>query len=213
VQRAIAAEAPSEFDVIANQPGSGLYALTFSVQRSAKAQSSAPFFAFLVPGYNKVYGNIYTDPSQTFKEPYAGYIDSLLPVNSYAAQKKLSGKTLPSRIEALMQPRFFSDLGDPSSGIRKDLTANEPLPGWKPTTPIYLCGGHRDPVVDYQNSRIAYAFLKAEGVNVTLTDLNSLLPPSIPFSQYHDAMFVLCTVVERVRVLDPAYRHLRRFNG
>jgi predicted esterase len=210
VQRAIAAEAPSEFDVIANQPGSGMYALTNWVQGNARKPPSdgeAAFFAFLVPGYNKAYGNIYSDPSQTFKEPYAGYVDALLPVNTYAEQKKLAGKTLPMSLDALMQPGFFHDLfDDPKSGVRQDLTANEPLSGWKPTTPIYLCGGHRDPVVDYKNSRIAYAFLKGEGVKVALLDLDSSIPASIPFSQYHDAIFVLCTVVERVQVLDPAIK-------
>lgn len=213
VQRAIAAEAPSEFDVIANQPGSGMYALTSWVQSNAKKPPSdgeSAFFAFLVPGYNKVYGNIYSDPTQTFKKPYASYIDSLLPVNTYKQQNKLSGTTLPSNLDDLMQPPFFKDLAsDASSGIRKDLTANEPLTGWKPSTPIYLCGGHRDPVVDYDNSRIAYKFLKREGVKVSLLDLNSMVPPGIPFSQYHDAVFVLCTVVERVQVLDPVFGHRR----
>lgn len=213
VQRAIAAEAPSEFDVIANQPGSGMYALTSWVQSNATKPPSdgeATFFAFLVPGYNKVYGNIYSDPSETFKKPYASYIDSLLPVNTYKQQKKLSGTTLPSNLDDLMQPSFFKDLAsDASSGMRKDLTANEPLTGWRPSTPIHLCGGHRDPVVDYDNSRIAYKFLKREGVKVSLLDLNSMVPPGIPFSQYHDAVFVLCTVVERVQVLDPVFGHRR----
>jgi len=211
VQRAIAAQAPGEFDVIANQPGSGMYELTTWVQSNAKkpsADGEAAFFAFLVPGYNKVYGNIYKNPVETFRPPYAKYVDTLLPVDTYAQQAALNGKTLPMNLDALMQPSFFHDLaGDPSSGIRQDLTANEPLTGWRPTTPIYLCGGHRDPVVDYENSRKAYAFLRGEGVNVTLTDLNSMVPPGIPFSQYHDAVFVLCTVVERVRVLDPAKSH------
>ena len=208
VQRAIASEVPSEFDVIANQPGSGMYALTSWVQSNAKkppADGEAAFFAFLIPGYNKVYSNIYTDPTQTFQNPYAGYIDSLLPVDTYKQQTELGAK-LPADVKDLFQPSFFSDLAsDANSGIRKDLAANEPLAGWKPTTPIYLCGGHRDPVVDYGNSRIAYAFLKSEGVKVKLIDLNSMVPPGIPFSQYHDAVFVLCTVVERVKVLDPAF--------
>lgn len=213
VQRAIAAQAPSEFDVIANQPGSGMYELTNWVQRNARKPPSdgeATFFAFLVPGYNKVYGNLYNDASHTFKQPYANYVNSLLSVDTYAQQRRLSGKTLPLNLRALMRPSFFRKLfRDPTSGIRKDLAANEPLPGWKPTTPIYLCGGHRDPVVDYENSRVAYAFLKAEGVKVSLLDLNSLVPSTIPRSQYHDAIFVLCTVVERVQVLDPSFGHLR----
>lgn len=209
VQRAIAQEAATEFDVIANQPGSGMYELTNWVQSNARKPPSdgePAFFAFLVPGYNKVYGNIYKDPSETFKPPYANSIDSLLPVKTYAQQNALAGKTLPLNIKDLMQSSFFRDLAtDPNSGIRKDLTANEPLTDWKPTTPIYLCGGHRDPVVDYENSRQAYAFLKGEGAKVTLIDLNSMVPPGIPLSQYHDAVFVLCTVVERVKVLDPLY--------
>lgn len=207
VQRAIAAEASKEFDVIANQPGSGMYLLTNWVQRNARkppADQESGFFAFLVPGYNKVYGNIYSDPTETFKPPYAATIDSLLPVETYRAQAQLYHKALPLDLHALMQPVFFHDLfQDAGSAIRRDLAVNEVLFGWKPATPIYLCGGHRDPVVDYRNSRFAYHYLKAEGVKVSLLDLDSLLPTNIPFSEYHDAMFVLCTVVERKNVLDP----------
>ncbi|MBV8491295.1 MAG: hypothetical protein JO199_12265, partial [Candidatus Eremiobacteraeota bacterium] len=86
--------------------------------------------------------------------------------------------------------------------IATDLRRNEIIGGWKPKTPIYLCGGHRDPEVAFRNSLVAYRYLRSEGVKVTLDDLDSLVPARIPMKLYHDAVFVLCSVVERVNALE-----------
>lgn len=210
-QRAIEAQAPDEFDVVGNDPGSGPYALADWVKLLSHGQTST-FFAFLVPGYNKVYANLYAEPSDVFKPPYDAYVNDLLPVDTYAQQNDLNGKTLPVQLDRLLRPAFIDALqNDPRSAIRRDLAANEVLPGWKPSTPIYLCAGKRDPEVDYKNSLIAYAYLKGEGVKVTLDDLDSLVPPSISTSLYHDAIFVLCSVVERVKALDSAKPQQRLF--
>ena len=156
-----------------------------------------------MPGYQKAYGNVYSQPSDMFRNPYASYVDSLLPVNTYAQAAQLNGQTLPRTGRLLMQPAFQVEFPRNSGiGARTDLAINDLVRGWKPKAPVYLCAGSHDPVVEYKNTLIAYRFFQSEGVQVKLYDFNPLVPPQVPRSQYHDAGFVLCHVVERVEVLD-----------
>jgi hypothetical protein len=201
-QRVIEAQNAREFDVVAGDPSSGPYSLKTWFDFLIKGDAST-VFAYALPGFQKVYGNVYTDPTEAFKNPYAATIDSLLPVNTYAQQTALAGKTLPLASRALMQPAFVhSLLDDPQSAPYGDMVANSLLHGWKPVAPMYLCGGSRDPEVNFENSRLALAYFKHLGVKVALLDVNSLVPPTIPRSEYHDAVLVLCHTVERVRILD-----------
>jgi pimeloyl-ACP methyl ester carboxylesterase len=201
-QRVIEAQNPGEFNIVAGDPSSGPYSLKTWFDFLIKGDAST-VFAYALPGFEKVYGNVYTDPTQAFTNPYAATIDSLLPVDTYAEQTALAGKTLPLASRALMQPAFVrSLLYDPQSGPYADMLANSLLHGWKPVAPVYLCGGSRDPEVNFENSRLALTYFKHLHVKVGLLDLNSLVPPTIPRSEYHDAILVLCHTVERVRILD-----------
>jgi pimeloyl-ACP methyl ester carboxylesterase len=207
-QKVIESENADEFHLIANSPGSGLYALT-QTMLDALAHPHAPemgapvLWAYIFPGYQKVYANVYSQPSEMFRNPYASSIDSLLPVNTYAQERALDGTTLPQTGRELLQPAFQKQFPvDARMGARVDLAVNDLVSGWKPKAPVYLCAGSRDPVVEYKNSLLAYAFFKREGVQVTLIDFNPLVPASVPMSQYHDAGFVLCHVIERVAILD-----------
>jgi hypothetical protein len=206
-QKIVESENASEFDVIANSPGSGFYALVQSVKDSLRKPNGlgSVFYAYLLPGYNKVYGNLYPtgQAGLVFKRPYAGYVDTLLPVHTYAQAAALNGKTLPLRLSALLQPAVFDDvLNDPKSAVRADLGANDLLDGWTPKAPVYFCGGSRDPVVEYKNSILATAYFKKRGARVGLLDVNPEVPPSLPRSKYHDAVFVLCHTFERRAILD-----------
>jgi pimeloyl-ACP methyl ester carboxylesterase len=211
-QKVIESENASEFNLIADSPGSGLYAMTRTMldllaHPGAPEKGGAVLWAYIMPGYQKAYGNVYSQAGDMFRNPYAAYIDTLLPVNTYAQAAKLDGKTLPRTGRALLQPAFQTAFPrDPSIGARVDLATNDLVRGWKPKAPVYLCAGSHDPVVEYKNSLIAYRFFLSEGVKVKLYDFDPLVPPSVPRSQYHDAGFVLCHVIERVEILDSMTR-------
>ena len=201
-QRTAEAENSSEFDVIAGNPSSGIYALSWWIDTLLDAKSSL-LFAYTLTGYEKTYGNVYSDPLQVFKDPYAKWIDTLLPVNTYAEQRKLNGTTLPVSTSALLQHAFVSNFkSDKHNGARVDYYANDLLHGWAPVAPMFLCGGSRDPVVNFDNSRRALAFFKGQGAKVTLLDVDPVVPVWVKASQYHDAVLVLCHTVERVQILD-----------
>jgi len=214
-QRTIEADNASEFHLIADAPSSGPYALTQTlVDGVTNPGQNAPILAaYVLTAYQHVYGNVYAQASDAFKAPYATGIDTLLPVRTYAQAAALVGKTLPLDLHALLQPSFaHAFVNDPSTGGRLDAALNDLLDDWKPVAPLHLCGGSRDPQVEYKNSKLAYAYFKQRGANVTLTDVNKLMPPTVPITEYHDAVLVLCLTLNRVTILDgsPARYRIRR---
>jgi hypothetical protein len=214
-QRAIEADEPGEFQLIAGAPSSGPYALEqTTLDGVTHPGMGAPTYStYMLTAYQKTYGNVYTDPTQVFQNPYANGIDSLLPVDTYAEAAALNGKTLPRTLSALLQPAFVkSFMGNPKNGARVDLAKNNLLNGWTPVAPVALCGGSQDPVVDYENSKLAYAYFTKEGVKVSLTDVNGFIPASLPRSEYHDAVLLFCLTLNRVSILDkpPAGSHKLR---
>ena len=205
-QRAIEAQYSSEFDLRGDAPSSGPYALSHTFRDSLHHQSQdAPILAaYVLPGYQKVYGNVYTDASQIFKNPYAAHVDTLLPVATYRDEKKLYGKTLPLELSALLQPSFVTSfLSDPANPAYRDAVANDLLGGWVPKAPVYLCGGDKDPEVEFKNARLAYAHFHAHGVNVTLTDVNDLIPSYVPMTDYHVVVALFCLPLARSQFFDP----------
>lgn len=204
-QRAIEAQYGSEFDLLGEAPSSGPYALSETFQDSLRRQSQdAPILAaYILPGYQKVYGNIYTDPTQIFKNPYASHVGTLLPVATYKDEKKLYGKTLPLQLTQLLQPSFANSfLTDASSPARKDTADNDLLGHWVPKAPVYLCGGRRDPEVEFKNAKKAYAYFHARGVNVTLTDVDALIPSYVPITDYHVVVALFCLPLARSQFFD-----------
>ena len=213
-QRAIEADEPGEFDLVAGAPSSGPYALekTTVAGIGHPGLGAAEYSTYMLTAYQRTYGNIYSEPTQVFQDPYAKGIDSLLPVQTYAEQAALNGKTLPKTLAALLQPAFVKSFTtDPKNGARVDLGKNDLLVDWKPVAPMALCGGSGDPVVNYQNSVLAYHYFKSRGARVTLTDVNDYIPGSLPIGEYHDAVLLFCLTLNRVALLDPkAHRAVPR---
>ena len=211
-QREIEASNAAEFHLVADAPSSGPYALTQTLVDGVThpGQNAPVLAAYALTSYQHVYNNVYATPTDAFKQPYAAGIDTLLPVNTYAQAAKLDGTTLPLKLNALLQPAFARAFeSDPTTGGRVDAAINDLLDGWTPVAPLALCGGSRDPQVEYKNARLAYAYFKKRGAAVTLTDVNSYMPPSVPLSEYHDAVLVLCLTLNRVAILDQNGRRSR----
>jgi pimeloyl-ACP methyl ester carboxylesterase len=204
-QRAIEAQYSGEFNLRGDAPSSGPYALTQTFEDSLQHQSQdAPILAaYILPGYQKIYGNVYAHPTQIFKNPYASRIDALLPVATYRDEKKLYGKTLPLQLGALLQPAFVkSFLNDPSSPARQDTADNDLLGGWVPKAPVWLCGGRRDPEVEFKNAEKAKAYFLAHGVTVTLTNVNRLIPKDVRITDYHVVVALFCLPLARSQFFD-----------
>ncbi len=207
-QRAIESGAyKGEFSVLVDAASSGPYALLQTFQDAVRKPSQdAPLLAaYTLTGYQKIYGNLYTDPTQVFKNPYAAGIDNLLPVHSYVQANELLGKTLPLALHALLQPvwaqNFLNDAKNPAAVAAAD---NDLIPGWKPIAPIALCGGKRDPEVEFKNTLKAQRYFESVHAKIgLLLDVDGLIPASVPFQDYHVTVGLFCLTLEREIDFDP----------
>jgi pimeloyl-ACP methyl ester carboxylesterase len=212
-QRAIEAGPPGEFTLRGNSPSSGPYALAQTFQDSLRNQSEdAPILAaYTLTGYQKIYGNVYSTPTDVFKQPYATGIDSLLPVQTFKQEAALEGKTLPLLLSALLQPSFVSSfLNDPANPALRDAVKNGLLDGWTPKAPLHLCGGDRDPEVEYKNAKLALAYFTRRGAHVDLTDVNAYIPSNVPITDYHVVVADFCLPFMRSLFFDRYLPSARR---
>jgi predicted esterase len=96
--------------------------------------------------------------------------------------------------------------------LREVLRANGVI-GWRPAAPVLLCGGARDPIVPFANSRRAAEDFAARGATVSLVDVEAeavyrpLLPPAgaliTDLGSYHQgAVPPPCFQVVRDRLLE-----------
>lgn len=207
-QRIIESANASEFNLVGDAPSSGPYALTQTFTDSLHNQSQdAPILAaYVLTAYQKVYGNLYSTTGTSidvFQQPWATGIDSLLPLANLIDEIQLFGNLLPLQLSSLLQPSFVTSFeNDPASGARKDTAVNDLLSGWKPAAPVFLCGGSKDPEVEYSNATSALAYFQGVGSSVTLTDVNSLMPPSLPIQDYHVTVADFCLTLARVKFFD-----------
>jgi pimeloyl-ACP methyl ester carboxylesterase len=207
-QRALESGAyKGEFKVLFDAASSGPYALSQTFQDSVRNQSQdAPLLAaYTLTGYQKIYGTLYDDATDVFQNPYAKYIDTLLPVHTYKAANDLEGKTLPLQLPKLLQPAFVkSFLANAKNPARVAAAANNLIPGWTPVAPMALCGGDRDPEVEFKNAKMAQKYFMSVHANIaTLRDVNDVVPPNVPFTDYHVTVGLICLSLQRYFNLDP----------
>ncbi len=167
---------------------------------SDESYGSPAYIAYIVLGYQEVYGNIYNQITDVFKEPYASAIENfhngLITLttlnNQLISQLSMSGDTVAKR---MLQDDIVTAIeqNDPSHPINFALADNDTY-AWAPVAPtrLYYCGG--DEQVPYQNSLVAEAEMnnlgaadvKAENLNPTFSHGQCVFPAvlaSIDFFQ------------------------------
>jgi pimeloyl-ACP methyl ester carboxylesterase len=214
-QRAIERDEPGEFTLLGDAPSSGPYALTQTFLDSLAHQSQdAPILAtYILTSYQKIYGNVYAQPTDVFKLPYATNIASLLPVANYQQQDLLEGTTLPLSNAALLQPAFVTSFETDAASV--DTAKNDLLGGWTPVAPLFLCGGSGDPEVEYKNATAAQAYFQSVGAKPALVDVNAeVVATGVPKTDYHVTVAFFCLAAARADFFDPIvksaanHRHL-----
>jgi len=174
-------DAGAELNIVAGAYLAGPYNISGMSQLPQAIMGYQLFVPFMVTGYHKVYGNIYTDPSTVFQPPYASGIENLLPCancssNSLVASGKLPGGTPDQARDALIQPAFLADIASNpgANAFVQDAKRNDLL-GWTPVAPVLLCGGAGDPTVPPAVNRdVLAADFAARGVtNVQSIDVDA----------------------------------------
>lgn len=206
-QRAIERDLGREFNVVGNALGSAPIDIAASVQDPNASLGYRDFATMLITGYQKVYGNIYTQPQDAFRPPYASSIENLLPAADYDALLASGGLPLAPDPELtrslLMQPEYVAAVRDSPDHPLVRAAARNSLTDWIPQAPTLVCFGSDDLTVptELQSLRLKQVF-EARGVaNANFADVDPLIrqifgtdgaPPADPearavyLASYHD---------------------------
>jgi len=154
-QRAAERDYPLEFNVVAGAHLAGPYNISGSFKVTTAVLGFQFFVPFIVTSYQKLYADAYTDVNAAFKQPYAGYIENLLPSPTLNYTTLVTTGTLPGANgetpnqvrDALFQSAYLSDVQtNPNNPLYLDAKKND-LFGWTPRAATLLCGGAGDPTV------------------------------------------------------------------
>lgn len=153
-QRAIETRAAGEFNLAAAGHGASPAALSTALRTGQEILGGQFFIPLLITAWQKVYGDVYANPSEVFTPQFAPTIENLLPAADPAALGVLPPG--PSYNAAMFQPAFITSLQNGTSGViraaaRNDLVAS----GWNPSAPTRFCAGSQDPTVLWQTSTLA----------------------------------------------------------
>jgi pimeloyl-ACP methyl ester carboxylesterase len=178
-QRALERDNAGEVNVVGGAHLAGPYNLSGSLKLKDAIAGYQFFVPFLVTSWQKVYGNVYSNPTQAFKAPYATNIETLLPsptlnYTTLVTSGALPGGTPNEARAALFQPAFLADSQtNPNNGLFLDAQKNDLL-GWNPKARTLLCGGAGDPTVPPALHRdVAQADFTSRGLaNVTSVDVD-----------------------------------------
>ena len=108
---------------------------------------------YLVTAWQKVYGSVYSKASDVFKDPYASYIETLLPSATLDYTTLITSGKLPygpsptEARDAMFQLAYLTDAQtNDKNGLYLAGKKNDLL-GWSPKSKLMLCGGAGDPTV------------------------------------------------------------------
>lgn len=210
--RAIESDYSDEFQPTAVMASSGPYALerTFvdgwqGMTKAGPNPLASILFSYTLKSYQKVYKNIYEDPSEVFKPPFDALSEKYFPGPEALFSLMQSGQfPMPDRLESFRQPEAFEAFTtDPMHPFRVALRKNELL-NWTPKAPLLLCGSSGDTVVSFDNSIEAYSAYKERGATVTLLDTKDQLPPTLNGLEHHAAGGgTACTIAALSKVFEP----------
>ena len=155
-QREIETHHRNEFDLTFVTAGSGPYDL-YSKQTSfvfARPTYENPsFLPYLLLGYQRIYGDIYTNLDEVFNPPFTQTVPSLfdgsLNVEEIDSQ-------LPVQWKTMFNPNFLNEVQNNAGGRFRLLLRDNTVLGWRPRSQLrlYFCTG--DELVDFQNSLTAW---------------------------------------------------------
>lgn len=170
--KAIEAEQPEHFNLIASFPAAGGYDVK-AMQEYFFAQEAyhEPFYiAYVAMAYKTTYA--WTQPlSNMFRSPYADKIPGLF--NGLKSGGEINAE-LTNDISELIQPELIANIdADPAYKYITDAFVANSLTDWTPKAKMFMYHGTLDNTVPYQNSVGVFNVLsgRAQPGVVTFTDL------------------------------------------
>lgn len=156
----------TEFNVVASAPLSGPYDLAgVQTQLPPNSVYSVPtYLPYLVESMQYVYGNIYTNTTEVYQEPWAttinDYKNGTIDIGTF-------GQNLPGNVYQFMNPNFLNaylaDTVQPYTHPFKIALSQNSNYNWTPQRPVRMVYCTADEQVYYQNALIAEAAMNANG--------------------------------------------------
>ncbi|MDH6499806.1 alpha/beta hydrolase [Streptomyces sp. SAI-149] len=128
--------------------------------------SGVLYIAYWLVAQNRLHP-LYKDPSDAFRAPYAGRVESLLD-GSHEQEEVVKG--LAPSVERLLTPAFQERLRHPSGAVLDAMRAADRTCDWKPPVPVRLYAGDGDTDVPVGNTRTCARTLAGQGARVRVVD-------------------------------------------
>lgn len=153
--RAIERDNAAEINVVVGAHLAGPYNLSGSLKVTQAIAGTQFFTPYIITAYQKVYGNIYSNPSTVFNAPYDSYIETLLPsptlnYTTLVTSGRLpgaNGETPNQAQDAVFKLAFTTDVQTNDNSPMFLAAKKNDLLGWNPKARLVLCGGAGDPTV------------------------------------------------------------------
>ena len=161
IHRLIEAERP-EYAVVAAAPGSGPYDISgtqFPWTFADDSYSNPAYLAYVALAWQSVYGNLYTDLSDYFQEPYASDLTSLFDGATSGAEINAA---LPVLTADFAQPGLLATLLEPGNPFLLAAENND-VHAWAPQAPTRLYYCTEDEQVFYENALVAESAMQSAG--------------------------------------------------
>ena len=209
-QRSMERYFPSEFVITAVAPTSGPYQVQATFDQflslpDTAEESKTTGATFIIEGFKQRYGDVYADPTEAYRAPWApemGTLPPLLPSTTTSSDGVLR-KTckLPYNLKdkatkdtphydgcsdaPLLTADYVSSYFSPSgtgggAKVRQHAGENNLLQNWKPISKTYVCYGSLDDMAT-PNAQAAKTYFQAAGSDTLLTveDLETETQPVI----------------------------------
>jgi hypothetical protein len=134
------------------------------------AAAAAPYYlSYVLTSWNPLY-DLYSSPSQVFRQPYAARVQGLYD-GSHQDQQVLAALPPLSR---LLTPAYLRLLRHPTGKLLRALNANSTCFGWTPRVPVRLYAASGDSQGPPVNSVDCLRAIRARGGDASLIGLGSV---------------------------------------
>ncbi|MCX4786415.1 MULTISPECIES: alpha/beta hydrolase [unclassified Streptomyces] len=127
------------------------------------------YMSYFLTAQNRLHP-LYKDPSEAFREPYAGIVDDLFDTNHTEEQII---PALPATLKELLTDDYYRQVQHPTGALLAAVRAQDGTCAWKPDVPVRLYSSSGDADVPIANARDCASDLAAHGVAAPVVDQGS----------------------------------------
>ncbi|WP_424860944.1 alpha/beta hydrolase [Streptomyces sp. MMS24-I29] len=124
------------------------------------------YMTYFLTAQNRLHP-LYEDPSEVFREPYAGIVDDLF--DTHHTEEEII-PALPATLRELLTDDYYRQMQHPSGALLAAVRAQDGSCAWKPGVPVRLHTSSKDTDVPAANTRSCAADLAAHGVEAEVVD-------------------------------------------